>query len=285
MIVPRQDMPISKAITSAIQFHDSMTKSLFAKNGVTVKYLNDFGALCPVFDKPEQGLDMIADVVSQQGFEMGTDFFFILNASANEFFDYEKGKYEVITGMAKASDDMADFWADLSNRYPAIIGIINPVRCEEKEQWNKVCSRISDHCLIIGDNVYDRPGLLKDHDLNFTEFGTSGTVLRLEGCNTITHIIECAKKMTDMNNTIMLAGGQHETNDTTVIDVAIACQARFVKLGAPARGERIAKFNRLFELDSELAERKAEQKPLQFPVVPPKLPTPTPESEEGAADE
>lgn len=281
MIVPRQDLPLSEAITTAAKVHEAITKSLYAKGGVTVKNLSDFGALCPVYDKPEQGLDMIADAVSNLGFEMGKDFFFVLNCSAHECFDYEKGKYEVITGMLKSADDMADFWADLCSRYHSIIGLIDPLRSEEKVQWNSICSAISERCLVIAEKAYSRPGLLKNETLDFFEFATSGMVMKLEGANTISHIVECAKKMSDINNTVILADGQHTTNDTMIIDVAIASQARFVKLGAPVRGERVAKYNRLLELDAELGERRSEWPVLKFPKIPPKVPTPSPTPDGG----
>ena len=279
MIVPRPDMSIEEAVGVGVKTHDLMIKAAYTKGGVTAKNVSDFGAVCPVFDKPEQAFDMISDIITQQGFEMGKDFYFVLNASAQEYFDYEKGKYEVITGTAKSGDDMADYWADIVNRYPAIIGIIDPVRGEETVQWNKICSSVSENCLVIADKAYDRPGLLKEQELNFFEFATSGVVLRLDGCTTITQVVECAKKMSDMKNTVIIASGQHDSNDTTIVDVAVASQARFIKLGAPSRGERIAKYNRLIELERTVAEKKTEWKDLEFPIIPPKPPTPTPEPE------
>lgn len=280
MIVPRSDMAMRESILATIKIQEFISKSLYAKGGVAAKSFNDFGAPVPMLDKPEQGLDMINDSVTHSGYEMGKDFFFLLNAASHECFDYDKGKYEVVTGVAKSPDDMADFWADICNRYPSIIGIIDPVRSEEREQWNKVCSSISERCLVIADRGYDRPGKLITQELNFHEFATSGLVLRLEGCNTITHIVECSKKMSDMNNTVILAGGQHETNDTTLVDIAVACRARFIKLGALNRGERVAKFNRLMDIEDELAERKTIWPTLEFPAIPPALPTPTPGPEE-----
>lgn len=285
MVVPSPSMKFSEAIPAVIKLHGALMKLLCAKGGVTAKNVNDFGALCPALDKPEQGLDMIIEALSQQGLEMGKDFFFILNSSAHDYFDYEKGKYEVITGALKASEDMADFWTDLCNRYPSIIGIIDPVRPEEAASWNKVCSEISDRCLIITEKGYDRPGLLKNQTLDFHQFATSGLVMRLTGCNTVTHITECAKKMIDCGNTVMLAGGENESNSTLLVDVAIASKARFIKLGAPARGERIAKFNRLLELEEELGERRTQWGTLEFPVIPPKLPTPSPTDENETSTE
>lgn len=279
MITPRPDMPMLEAISAATKIHESILKAVYNKGGVSAKNLSDSGAVCPVYDKPEQGLDAIADAVSSCGFEMGKDFFFVLDSSAQECFDYEKGKYEVITGMQKGSDDMADFWADISNRYPSIVGLIDPIRCEETQQWNKICSLVSGRCLVIADKAYNRPGLLKDETLDFHEFATSGVVMRPDAANTITHIVECSKKMSDLNNSIIIADGQHTTNDTTIIDVAIASQARFVKLGAPVRGERIVKYNRLVELDGELGERRGQWPSLTFPSIPPKAPTPIPTPE------
>lgn len=279
MIVPRPDMAIAEAVSAASKIQDNIVKNLFVKSGVGIKYYNDFGAICPTLDKVEQGLDMITEGMSQAGYEIGKDFFFILNSSAQECFDYDKGKYEVLTGVFKAPEDMADFWSDLCNRYSSIIGIIDPIRSEEKEHWNKICSAISHSCLVIGDKAYSRPGLLKNETLDFNQFATSGIVLRLDGPNTVSDVVTCAKKMSEHENTVVLACGQNETNDTTIVDVAIACKARFIKIGAVSRGERIVKLNRLIDIENELGERRKEWKPLVFPSIPPKAPTPTPEPE------
>ena len=281
MITPRPDMPTSEAISTMAKIHESLLKAVYSKGGVSAKNLSDSGAICPVYDKPEQGLDAIADAVNSCGFDIGKDFFFVLNASAHECFDYEKGKYEVITGMLKSPDDMPDFWADITGRYPSIIGLIDPIRCEENLQWNKICSLISSRCLVIAGKAYNRPGLLKDEALDFHEFATTGVVMKADGANTITHIVECSKKMLDLSNTIILADGLHTTNNTLLIDIAIASQARFIKMGAPVRGERIVKYNRLVELDAELGERRGQWSPLKFPAIPPKAPTPTPTPEKG----
>lgn len=280
LIVPRSDMLSSEAIAAASKIQDTMMKSIYAKNGISIKYLHDSGAMCPSYDKPEQGLDAIAEAVTQIGYEMGKDFFFIINSSAQECFDYEKGKYEVVSGLLKSPDDMVDYWVDICNRYESVVGIIDPLRCEEQVQWNKICASISDRCLIISERGYSRPGILRDEELDFTQFATSGLVMKFGGSNTASHIMECAKKMVRLNNVIVMAAGLHDSNDTTIIDVATACQARYVKIGPVYRGERIAKYNRLIDIENDLGERRAEWGSLIFPSIPPKPPTPPPELEE-----
>lgn len=285
MIVSRPDMLSGEAVTAARKIQDTMLKTICSKSGIGIKSLHESGALCPTYDKPEQGLDAIAEAAGQAGYEMGKDFFFILNSSAQDCFDYEKGKYEVVSGMLKGPDDMADYWLDLCSRYESIVGIIDPLRCEEQEQWNKICAAISDHCLIISEKGYSRPGILREEEPDFTKFATSGLIMKLEGSNTTAHIAECAKKMTDLNNVVIMAAGLRESNDTTIVDIATACQAHFLKMGPVCRGERIAKYNRLIDIENELGERRAEWDSLAFPSIPPKVPTPTPELEENGEAE
>ncbi|XP_071169683.1 enolase 4-like [Mytilus edulis] len=135
--------------------------------------------MCPTFDKAEQGLDLLQEAITNCGLTAGEDFFIGLNCAGPEMFDYEKGKYEVMVGIAKVADDLVEFWSDLLTRYPSIIAIIDPMRKQEEEHWMRLCDRISDRCLVIGSQTYHRPGLLKDKQLT-ENFKSSGIAFKLD---------------------------------------------------------------------------------------------------------
>ena len=276
LIVSRPDMPLEEAVSRASAMQESLIKTLLIKTGVGIKNVSDTGSVCPLLDKPEQALEMIAEAATQNGLEMGKDFSIVLNASAQECFDYEKGKYEVMTGVLKAPEDMAEFWQDLVTRYPVIIGLIDPVRPEERAAWNRICELVSSRCLIITDRGYSRPALLAKQELDFFDFATSGFTARLEGAASISDIVAVSKKMADADNVMVMACGQHETEDGCVVEAAIAARARFLKIGALSRGERISKYNKLIGYERELGERLAFWPELTFPNIPPRLPTPDP---------
>lgn len=279
MVVPKPGMPIADSLKYCQKIYNYVAKTLVTKSGVAAQYGNDIGALCPSYDKPEQGLDILQDAITSLELTPGEDFFIALNLAGKEIFDYEKGKYEVMGGQPKVPEDLVEFWVELLGRYPSIIAIIDPMRKQEKEHWMRLCDRVSDKCYVIGNHTYPRPGLLLEEELT-EEFKTSGTVLKLDQINTITDILECAKKMEDAENQIVLTTCHGETTDTFLADMAVGMNARFLKIGAPVRGERIALFNRLIQIENQLKleGRLAFHGENVFPHI---VPPPLPETEEG----
>lgn len=163
----------------------------------------------------------------------------------------EKGKYEVTTGQLKTGDDMVDFWVELMSRYPAIMVIIDPLRKQEKEQWMRLCDRITERCFVGGRKIYPRPGLLKDAVLP-DPIMSGATVLSYENLTSVSDLCACTKKMEEAGNQIILNACAGESQDDFIADLAVAMNVRFIKIGAPNRGERISKFNRLLQIEAEL---------------------------------
>lgn len=286
MVVPKPGMPIADSLKYCQKIYSYVAKTLVTKSGMAAQYGNDIGALCPSYDKPEQGLDILQDAITSLELTPGEDFFIALNLAGKEIFDYEKGKYEVMGGQQKVPEDLVEFWVELLGRYPSVVAIIDPMRKQEKEHWMRLCDRVSDKCYVIGNHTYPRPGLLLEEELT-EEFKTSGTVLKLDQINTITDILESAKKMEDAENQIVLTTCYGETTDTFLADMAVGMNARFLKIGAPVRGERIALFNRLIQIENQLKleGRLAFHGENVFPhIVPPPLPEPE-EGEEAQEEE
>lgn len=282
MVIPKHDMPLKKSMTYIQQIYNYVAKQFFAKGGTATKLVNDIGAMCPTFDKAEQGLDLLQEAITNCGLTAGEDFFIGLNCAGPEMFDYEKGKYEVMVGIAKVADDLVEFWCDLLTRYPSIIAIIDPMRKQEEEHWMRLCDRISDRCLVIGSRAYHRPGLLKDEELT-DNFKSSGIAFKLEQLNTVSDILICVKKMEEDDNQIVMASCQGETTDTFLADFAVGVNARFIKVGAPVRGERTVQINRLLQIEEQL-EMKDKLKPLEPNAFPHIAPPPLPEPEEGEGE-
>ncbi|XP_061194453.1 enolase 4-like isoform X1 [Saccostrea echinata] len=296
MVVPKPGMPISESLRYCQKIYSYVTKNFVNKSGMAAQYGNDIGALCPSYDKPEQGLDILQDAITSLELTPGEDFFIALNLAGKEIFDYdpsipaksdfpgqgmhkEKGKYEVMGGQQKVPEDMVEFWAELLGRYPSVIAIIDPLRKQEKEHWMRLCERISDQCYVMGNHTYPRPAKLLEEELT-EEFKTSGIILKMDQLNTVTDVLDCAKKMEDAENQIVLTTCYGETTDTFLADMAVGMNARFFKIGAPVRGERIALFNRLIQIESQLKleGKLAYHGENVFPHI---APPPIPEPEEG----
>ncbi|XP_064630130.1 enolase 4-like isoform X2 [Lineus longissimus] len=287
MVVPKPGvMTMKESVKNIRNIYNTVQKNLSAKAGAGLRNVSDSGAICPTFDRPEQGMDLIQDAWRELNFIDG-EFNIVLNLAGHEIFDYEKGKYEPVTGQQKMADDMVDFWVEILNRYPSVIGIIDPIRKQDKEQWMKICEKVSERCLIIGDYVFHRPGLLKDDELP-VDFQTSAIIVRMESMTSVSHLIELTKKMQEAQNEVILASSLGESPDMFLTDLAVGLGAKFLKMGAPCRGERVNKLNRLVEIEECLLE--ADQLDQWGVQTFPKLELPAPPSEddqvsEGATDE
>ncbi|KAL3864520.1 hypothetical protein ACJMK2_006194 [Sinanodonta woodiana] len=281
MIVPRPGKLLEETIPQITAVYNQIAKVVTTKNGTTAKNVTDTGAIVVSFDRPEQGLDMIQEAITAVGLTPGEDIYIALNCAGHEIFEYEKGKYEVITGQQKVPDDLVEYWTELLGRYMSVIAIIDPMRKQEAVHWMNLCEKISERCFIIGSQVYQRPGKLREEELT-ENFRTSGIVLKLEQMNTITDIMACSKKMEDAGNKVILAASQGETTDDFLADMAVGINATFLKLGAPCRGERVSKLNRLLQIE-ELLKREdklAQHEDYNFLLITPP-PPPPPFTEEG----
>lgn len=280
MVVPSPNMSLKEAVKGILKIYNHCAKSLTGKGGMG-RQCNDWGALCPQFDRPEQGLDLLEDAIKQLGLTPGQDFSLVLNCAGHEILDHDKGKYEVTIGQSKTPDELVKFWIDLLNRYPSIIAIIDPMRKQEREQWMNLCEAVSHRCYVIGDMVFHRPGLLKDEVLS-DDFKASAVTLRLEQMNTISDILTCLKKLEDAGHQIVISSLASDTTESMIADLAVGFAAKFIRIGGPCRGERVSKLNRLLQIEAELESnnRLLWGQDHVFPLI--KTPTATTDCVEGA---
>ncbi|XP_062928112.1 enolase 4 isoform X5 [Mobula hypostoma] len=179
----------------------------------------------------------------------------------------EKQKYEVITGVLKHPDDIIEFYTKLIEQYPSIIGLIDPLRKEDVEQWNKLCSLLSPRCYILADAASRSIDKLLTDGLGANQ--CSGLVLKHANQTTISNLIHVAKLLEDNDCRFIPGLTEEDTTDNSLADIAVGLGARFIKLGGLCHGERVAKYNRLLAIEEELAQRGAlGQSPQhQFPVI------------------
>lgn len=251
MIIPSPGLSYTQSLDYITGIYSYVEKSLTAKGGVGLKAVSETGALLPVFEKPEQGLDLLQEAITAANLTPGEDIHIAINAAGHEMFDFEKGKYEVGTGQLKSADDLVDYWVELMSRYPSIMVFIDPMRKQDKEQWLRLCDRITERCFVAGERIYSRPGLLRYENLPETLM-TGATVLAMENLTSVSDIIESVKKMEGSGNQIILSARAGETQDDFLADLAVALNVRFLKLGAPNRAERVSKYNRLLQIEAEL---------------------------------
>lgn len=255
MVVPSPGMSLENAIKSLEKIYTYCYKTIATgKTGLQLRTTSDYGTLCPLFERPEQGLDLLQEAITNSGLTPGVDFHLAINCAAHDIFDFDRGKYEVSVGQLKSSEELAKYWTDLLGRYSSIIAIIDPMRKQDRELWMQLAEAISPRCYVVGDYVYHRPGRLRHEDLP-EDFRTTAVVLCLQQLSTVTDILACAQKMEETGNQIVIGCGPGETVDTFGADLAVGCQAKFIKVGGLCRDERASKLNRLLEIESYLKQQ------------------------------
>ncbi|XP_077992460.1 enolase 4-like [Glandiceps talaboti] len=285
MIVPQPGKPMDEAIKQICNIYNQVGKALFTKFGVVSKNVNDLGCYMPTYDKPEQALDLIQESMTQLGLTPAEDFHIVLHCAAHEMFDMDKGKYEITTGVFKGPDDMVEVYNDLITRYPAIIAIIDPLKKQDAEPWLKLSEKLSEKCYIMGDHLYPRTERFVSE--GFGECKSSAVVLKLQQMTTITDTINAVRFLNDEALDCVLSTVQAESGESLLADLAVGVGAKFIKLGAPCRGERVAYFNRLLQIETVLKEKEAltQDETHEFPnILPPPPPPEVDPDEEGATE-
>ncbi|XP_074447444.1 enolase 4 isoform X3 [Larus michahellis] len=166
-----------------------------------------------------------------------------------------KGKYEILTGMFKSPDEMVDMYVELINKFPFIIALIDPLRKEDRQQWNNICCALGSKCYLIAEDAATCISKLKsDQKINIPT--CSGVVLKYINQTKVSDLIELTGLVDGQRHITILGSPDGESSDDSLVDLAVGLGARFIKLGGLSRGERVTKYNRLLAIEEELAKNR-----------------------------
>ncbi|XP_063194110.1 enolase 4 isoform X2 [Chroicocephalus ridibundus] len=166
-----------------------------------------------------------------------------------------KGKYEILTGMFKSPDEMVDMYVELINKFPFIIALIDPLRKEDRQQWNNICCALGSKCYLIAEDAATCISKLKsDQKINIPM--CSGVVLKYINQTKVSDLIELTGLVDGQRHITILGSPDGESSDDSLVDLAVGLGARFIKLGGLSRGERVTKYNRLLAIEEELAKNR-----------------------------
>jgi len=218
----------------ATEIYHQLGESLRGKNPAW-KNIGDEGGYVPELETPEEVLSIIKDLAEVD---------IVLDVAATEFF--EDGSYKMKTGE-KDKKEMIDYYKKLTDKF-SIIGIEDPLEENDFEGWGELMSE-TDKIIIGDDLLVTNPQRIKTALKNNS---CNGMILKVNQIGTITESLEAAKLAKENNWKIVVSHRSGETTDTFISDFAVGIASEFIKSGAPARGERVAKYNRLLEIEEEL---------------------------------
>ncbi|XP_065528421.1 enolase 4 isoform X2 [Lathamus discolor] len=225
---------------------------------------------CPVTgcDNLEQLLLLMQTACDNRSLELGKDMYLAINCSAHELMDYSKGKYEILTGTFKSPDEMINMYVELTDKFPFIIALIDPLRKEDRQQWSNICCALGSKCFLIAEDAATYISKLKiDQNLNVPT--CSGVVLKYINQTKVSDLIELTGLLDGQRQITILGSPDGESSDDSLVDLAVGLGARFIKLGGLSRGERVTKYNRLLAIEEELAKnRTLREATLEFIAFP-----------------
>ncbi len=242
MIVTKRDTMKERVRVSSEIFHS--LKTILKEHHFSTN-VGDEGGFAPNVKNEEEALDFIMEAIKRAGYVPGQDVNIALDVAASSFFDKEKGKY-MYYGKELTSEDMIEMYEKLVQKYP-IISIEDPLDENDWEGFNLITSRLCGIITLIGDDLFvtNKKLLQKGIDNKCC----NGILIKLNQIGTVTETLETIHLAQANNYKIAVSHRSGETSDTFISDLAVATNADYIKAGSMSRGERVAKYNRLMEIE------------------------------------
>ena len=221
-------------------------KSVLKQRGLATS-VGDEGGFAPNLDSNRAALDLILEAITKAGFKPGTDIALAMDVAATEF--HENGQYK-FEGSLRSSGEMIAYYTDLVNSYP-IVSIEDPLNEEDWAGWSEMTSVLGSRIQIVGDDLFvTNPERLAKGIATNT---ANALLVKVNQIGTLTETLDAVSMAQHANYRSMLSHRSGETEDTTSADLAVATNCGQIKTGAPARTERVAKYNQLLRIEEELA--------------------------------
>ena len=247
MISPYGFDTYHEALRAGVEVYHTLKNEL-KKDGLSTG-LGDEGGFAPKMKSNRDSLDYIMKAIQDAGYEPGKQIGICLDVASSEFYGKgEEGKYH-FEGGERGAEYMLDFYEQLINDYP-IVSIEDPLQEEGWDDWAMITKKLGDRLQFVGDDLLvTNPARLQ----KAIDMGAANSLLvKLNQIGSVTETLDAIELATANGYTSMVSHRSGETSDTTIADLAVAKNTRQIKTGAPARGERIAKYNRLLEIEDEL---------------------------------
>ena len=222
-------------------------KSVLKERGLATG-LGDEGGFAPNLGSNREALDLILEAIGKAGYEPGTQIALALDVAASEFF--EDGSY-AFEGATRTAEQMVDYYAELVDAYP-LVSIEDPLNEDDWDGWKTLTDRLGDRVQIVGDDLFvTNPERLQRGIDSRT---ANALLVKVNQIGSLTETMDAVELAHRSGYRCMMSHRSGETEDTTIADLAVATNCGQIKTGAPARSERVAKYNQLLRIEEELDE-------------------------------
>ena len=249
MIIPAGAKSFSDCLRMSTEVYMHLKSILKSKYGVGAINIGDEGGFAPPLDTVDEALSTIVEAISDAGYVPGKDVYLAMDAASSEFFD--NGVYTV-DGMNLSAGELADHYVELTKTHP-LISIEDPFFEDDFETTAELTRKIGSHVQIVGDDLF----VTNTNRLSrgIEQGAANALLLKVNQIGTVTESGDAAQMSFDNGYNVVVSHRSGESEDTTIADLSVGWGSGEIKTGAPARGERTAKYNRLLRIEEDLGSK------------------------------
>ena len=245
MIMPISSETFNQAIITGSEIFHSL-KSLLENDGYSTN-VGDEGGVAPDLKTSEEALSYLCKAIEKAGYKLEEDIVFALDIAASEL--YKDGQYFLYNDKASSSEDLIDMWEELTNKYP-IFSIEDPLHEDDWSGWINLNERIGKKTQIVGDDLFvTNPERLK---MGIEKNAANSILIKVNQIGTITETLETIDIAKNNKYSCVISHRSGETEDTFIADLSVATNSGQIKTGSMTRSDRVAKYNQLIRIESNL---------------------------------
>jgi enolase len=250
MIVPAGSPTFREAIRAAAEVFHHLKKNL-KKRGLNTS-VGDEGGFAPNLKSNDEALGLIMESIQDAGYSPGKEVFLALDVAASEFFADNTYVFKKSDGSHKSTGEMLDFYAGLIEKYP-IVSIEDGFDEDDWDSWKAMTDNFGEKIQLVGDDLFVTNQ--KRFQRGVEQGITNSILIKLNQIGTLTETIQTVRYAQENGYTTVISHRSGETEDTFIADLSVALDAGQIKTGSLSRSERVAKYNRLLEIEEELSDR------------------------------
>ena len=249
MIAPVGAESLADALRMGTEIYHQLRTTLIER-GLTTG-VGDEGGFAPALESNQAPLELLLAAIESAGFRPGDDVALCMDQASSEFFS--DGRYELHgEGRSLSTEEMIELWVDICDRYPLLF-LEDPMAEADWDGWQALTGRLGRRVQLVGDDIFvTNPGILREG----IKRGIANSVLiKLNQIGTLTETLDTIALARDAGYRCVISHRSGETEDTFIADLAVATGVGQIKTGAPARSERVAKYNQLLRIEEQLGDR------------------------------
>ena len=248
MILPVGPATYHEALRMGTEVYHAL-KGVLNKKGLATG-VGDEGGFAPNLGSNEEAIQIIIEAIEKAGYKAGKDIMLGLDVAASSFYNKEKNVYDLVgEGVEKTTDQMIEYYAELVDKYP-IISIEDGLDEEDWAGWNKLVAKLGSKIQIVGDDLFVTNTERLSRGIK--EKSANSILIKLNQIGTLTETLDAIEMAKRAGYTAVVSHRSGETDESVIADLAVAVNAGQIKTGAPARIDRVAKYNQLLRIEEML---------------------------------